>query len=50
MWFIFGVNSAWKAFLAQDERWDIHFVHRTALLVLDDNTTEKNPALKAQKI
>lgn len=49
MRFNFGVNSAWKAFLAKDELWDIHSVHRTAPLVLNDNTTEKDPALKAQK-
>lgn len=49
MWFTFGVNSAWKAFLAKDKFWDIHSVHKTGPLVLD-NTTEKDPPLKEQKL
>lgn len=42
MWFTFGVNSAWKAFLVKDELWDTHSVDRTAPLVLN-NITETDP-------
>ena len=47
MWFTFHVNSAWKALVAEDEFWNNCSVHRTAAIVLDGNTTEKDPALQA---
>lgn len=45
--FTFGVKSGWKAFLAEDGLWENCFVHWTSPIVLDDNATEKNPAVKA---